>query len=124
MVEPEYLAQLAEVIAELPALVTVIVLESAAPAPVARPGLRELARLRTVEFNALMARPSLSPNLSMTLQPSDLAQILYTSGTTGRSKGNMFAHTAMLNWDGGAGHGLPRTTPYSSSSRCSTPAPG
>ena len=104
VVEPEHLAQLAEVIADLPALTTLIVLESVTGA--ARSDPPELARLRTVEFAALMADPAVEPIDDA--RPSDLAQILYTSGTTGRSKGAMFAHTAMLNWGRqvAAGHGI------------------
>ncbi len=95
VVEPEYLPPLAEVIGALPALETIIVLERVAPAGSAEPPASNLGSVRRVAFNDLMAHPA---DAIDDAQPSDLAQILYTSGTTGRSKGNMFGHTAILNW--------------------------
>lgn len=111
LVEPEYLERLAEVAGALPALETIIVLESVAPTGTAGRGAPDIALVRRVAFNDLMAR---SADVIDDARPSDLAQILYTSGTTGRSKGNMFGHTAILNWGRqvAGGHGLGEDDTY------------
>jgi len=93
IVEPELLPALADVADAAPRLDTLILYESLSGAS---PVLADnLAARRIIHFDSLLQAP---PTPVDDAASADLAQILYTSGTTGPSKGNMFGHTAMLNW--------------------------
>jgi crotonobetaine/carnitine-CoA ligase len=111
LIEPEQVGRLAEVIGDLPALATIIRLETMEQAAPSGGALEDLGSAKVVDFADLMTGPATAIDEA---EPADLAQILYTSGTTGRSKGNMFGHTAILNWGRqvAAGHGLTKDDVY------------
>jgi crotonobetaine/carnitine-CoA ligase len=92
--EPEFLPNLAGVVEDLPLLDTLVILpslESVAPPPLPD----ELRSLRLTDFTTLMAASDAPVDDA---KPSDRAQILYTSGTTGPSKGAEYPNSAILAW--------------------------
>jgi carnitine-CoA ligase len=94
LIEPEFLPTLAAVVDALPQLDTLIVLdqwqEQGPPAIPVR-----LQRLRVLRYADVAAGSDTPVDVA---PPAGLVQILYTSGTTGPSKGNMYCQTALLNW--------------------------
>lgn len=86
----EFLAPLAEVAGDLGRLHTLLMVDRPTGVPDALCGLRRLD-----VSDVLSADPR---NLGVTIRDDDLAYVLFSSGTTGRSKGVMLSHRyAMVN---------------------------
>lgn len=88
--------------AQFPSLVRIWIRDTAAgpAAPISEPGVRELADV----LKEASEPPWLHPSA-----PGDLATLVYTSGTTGRPKGVMLSHVALLrNAEGSAAIVPPR----------------
>ena len=61
-----------------------------------KPGQLTLAELEQQGAELAIVQPKLSTELTLALQPEDLATIIYTSGTTGEPKGVMLTHANMV----------------------------
>lgn len=95
IVEHQFLATLSDVADALPALDTIFLLEplkDEATAAEVPPGL---ARHRVIPYGVIASGDATPIDQA---KPADLVQILYTSGTTGPAKGNMYGQTGLLNW--------------------------
>jgi len=84
--DTEYLDRLGDVADDLKSVRHVVLLDRQGSAK----SLPGLGRLKTLGFRELMDRPSSSPAIKVNYR--DLATILYTSGTTGVSKGVEMSH--------------------------------
>lgn len=93
LIEEEHLPAVEAIVHLLPGLQHLVLFDRSDGAPASLPRLGE--RLRSIPFGQLVSRNNSPIDRA---DPTALAQILYTSGTTGPSKGNMFAHSSLLNW--------------------------
>lgn len=88
IIDAPYIPHLAQVSDRLDCLETVIVRGDATEA-------REVLPFRVVEFEALMTEPAGNPTRPP-IGPFDRAMVLFTSGTTGRSKGCVLSQRYLL----------------------------
>lgn len=84
---PAYLPRVEEVIDDLPALQNVIVVDHR--------GTKVRLKSRERSYSAIMADTSNQFKVAP-MKPEDYAYMLYTSGTTGKSKGVVHAHQAII----------------------------
>lgn len=95
IMEPTFLDNLAAVRSGLPELRTIILFDSFEQPGEPPEVPAELVGLHILPYDSVKSG---DPAPRDDAEPRDLAQILYTSGTTGPSKGNMYAQSALLNW--------------------------
>lgn len=84
---PSYLSRVEEVIDDLPALKNVIIVDNRGTEVKTKPKEQLYSNLMAGASNRFKAEP---------MAPDDYAYMLYTSGTTGKSKGVVHAHQAIL----------------------------
>jgi long-chain acyl-CoA synthetase len=95
---PKRLAQVADLLPDLPRIHTVILCDPEGDAGAERPTLPEDVELKTLEAVQTQGRNSVDDQaeaireLRSQIDADDLATIIYTSGTTGRPKGVMLSH--------------------------------
>jgi crotonobetaine/carnitine-CoA ligase len=88
IVDSAFLPVVRESEAAMPGLETLVVVGAAADAP------PRAQRLRSVDFASLQSASERGLDVQVT--PRDLSAIVYTSGTTGKSKGVMIPHAQMF----------------------------
>jgi len=84
---PSYLPRVEEVIEDLPAFEQVIIVDTRGPDIALKPKEHRYSGLMAAASNRFKAEP---------MAPEDYAFMLYTSGTTGKSKGVVHAHQAIV----------------------------
>ena len=80
----------------LPGLRKIIVMDMEGLQKLQDPGVLSLDGLRALGRDYLKQHPSAVEDRSRAVQPQDLAILVYTSGTTGKSKGAMHLHRGLV----------------------------
>jgi long-chain acyl-CoA synthetase len=92
----EQLDKALEVRDQLPGLRKIIVIDMEGLQKLQDPGVLSLDNLRALGRDYLRLHPTAVEDRTRAVQPQDLAILVYTSGTTGKSKGAMHLHRGIV----------------------------
>ncbi len=107
--DDEQLDKALEVRAQLPGLVKVVVFDMEGLRALDDPGVMSLEALRALGRDWLAAHPGELQRRVDACRPEDLAILVYTSGTTGKSKGAMHLHQGLMHAMRGYNHLIPQS---------------